>query len=383
MLLDNAFLPDPRVANEARSLVRAGYRVTILAWDREGTHPAVEWWQGVRVERFGPRSRHRRGSAQAVFLVGFWWNAFWRLLGSRVDAIHCHDFDTLPAGYAAAAVKGCRLVYDAHESYADMLGANVTPWIKRLIEGAERSLCRRADAVVTVGELLAADLRRRGARRTWVVGNWKSPEEFRFDPAVVAERRRELAPEGALVVGYVGWLNADRGLAPLLEAVASQDDVALVIGGDGPLAGHVREAAARCPRIRTLGFVDPVQVPLYTAVADVIYYGLDTSNPNARYSAPNKLFEALAAGKAIVCNDCGELGRIVREEGCGLVVSELTAAALSDALRALARPGRLAECQARALRAGRERYTWAEAERTLLGLYQSLGLAPASVEPHA
>jgi glycosyltransferase involved in cell wall biosynthesis len=159
-----------------------------------------------------------------------------------------------------------------------------------------------------------------------------------------------------------------------LEAVAGLEGVGLVIGGDGPAAAAVREAAERCPRIRFLGFVDPRQIPLYTSVSDVIYYGLDTSNPNARYSAPNKLFEALAAGKAVVCNDCGELGRIVREESCGLVVEQLTREALAGALDALREPGRLADCQARARRAGSERYNWAEAERALLALYQAIGL---------
>ncbi len=376
MLLDNAFLPDPRVANEARSLARAGYQVTILAWDREGERPAVEWWDGVRVERFGPRSRHHLGSSQALYLLVFWWRAFWRLLGARVDVVHCHDFDTLPVGYAAAALKGCRLVYDAHESYADMLGANVAPWIKRLTSRVERLLIGRADAVLTVGDLLAADLRERGARRTWVVGNWKPLEEFAFEPGELDRWRREAAPEAHLLVVYIGWLNADRGVAPLLEAVERSDGVALLIGGDGPLVPQASEAAARCPRIRCLGFVDPSRVPLYTSVADVVYHGIDPRNLNARFSAPNKLFEALAAGKAVVCNDCGELGRIVRAEGCGVVVAELSAEHLAAAFRDLLDPARLAACQARAREAGRERYNWAKAEAALLGLYASLGLGP-------
>ena len=409
MLLDNAFLPDPRVANEARSLTRAGCCVTILAWDREGERPPIEWWHGVRVERLGPRSRHHRGSVQALYFLAFWWRVFWRLLGARADVIHCHDFDTLPVGWLAAALKGCRLVYDAHESYADMLGGNVAGWIRRTVAWVERLLIGRADAVLTVGELLEADLRRRGARRTWVVGNWKPLDAFALDPAAVAAERRALVggvpstvggvsprrdtrdgdipptimrdgdvpPTSArLVVATIGWLNADRGIEPLLDAVEGLDDVVLVVGGDGTLAPRVREAAARCPRIRYLGFVDPARVPLYTCVADVVYHGLDATNPNARYGAPNKLFEALAAGKAVVCNDCGELGRIVREEGCGVVADALTAEALARAFCELLEPGRLAECQARAGRAGRERYNWAMAERRLLGLYGDLGLVP-------
>ncbi|HUT35632.1 MAG TPA: glycosyltransferase family 4 protein [Planctomycetota bacterium] len=382
MLLDNAFLPDPRVANEARSLVRAGCRVTILAWDREGERPAVEWWDGVRVERFGPLSRHHRGSVQALYFFAFWWRVLWRLLEVRVDVIHCHDFDTLPVGWLASALKGCRLVFDAHESYADMLGGNVAGWIKSVAARVERLLCRRADAVLTVGELLEAELRRRGARRTWVVGNWKPLAEFALDPAAVAAERRALAPDARLVVAYIGWLNADRGIEPLLGAVAGLEGVALVVGGDGTLAPRVREAAARCPRIRYLGFVDPVRVPLYTCVADVVYHGLDASNPNARYGAPNKLFEALAAGKAVVCNDCGELGRIVRAEGCGVVAAGLSVEALTRALREVLEPARLADCQARARRAGRERYHWALAERALLEAYAAMGISPEADERH-
>ncbi|MFP4056846.1 MAG: glycosyltransferase [Candidatus Brocadiia bacterium] len=377
MLLDNAFRPDPRVANEARSLAQAGYEVTLLAWDREGQRPRRETWHGVRVERLGPRSRHRLGSRQAVYLLGFWWRAFWRVIGRRPDAVHCHDFNTLPAGWLLAVVTGCRLVYDAHESYADMLGPNVAGWIKRLVAWLERRLIGRADAALTVGELLAEELERRGARRTWVVGNWKSLEDFDFGEAELRAARRELGFGDGLLVSYIGWLNADRGVAPLLEAAGELEGVGLLVGGDGPLAGAVAEAAERGGGIRYLGFVDPGRIPLYTSVSDVVYYGLDTCNPNARYSAPNKLFEALAAGKAVVCNDCGEVGRIVRQEACGRVVPALSRQALAAALDELRNPQELARCQARARAAGQQRYNWARAERQLLDLYRAIGLPPA------
>jgi len=383
MVLDNAFRPDPRVANEARSLADAGFRVTILAWDREGELPRREVWHSapsggqVVVERLRVRSRHRLGSRQVFHLGRFWWRAFWRLLELPVDAIHCHDFIDLPVGWAAAAVKGCRLIYDAHESYADMLGENVAGWIKEAVAWLERRLIRRADAVLTVGELLAEELRRRGARRVWVVGNWKPLEEFQVPADQVASARKELGLEGLMVVGYIGWLNEDRGISPLLEAVEGTEGVGLVIGGDGPARGAVEEAAARCSRIRYLGFVDPGRIPLYTAASDVVYYGLDSTNPNSRYSAPNKLFEALAAGRAVLCNGCGEIGRIVKQEGSGSVVGELTAEAVGSALEELREGERLAECSRRAKEAGERRYNWNRAAEELLALYRAVGLDPS------
>ena len=197
MVLDNAFRPDPRVANEARALADAGYRVTILAWDREGGRPRCELWHGVRVQRLGPRSRHGLGSAQVLYLVVFWWRVFWWLVGREVGAIHFHDFDTLPVGWTVAALKRCRLVYDAHESYADMLGANVAPWIKQAVVWLERRLIGRADATLTVGGLLGADLERRGARRTWVVGNWKRLSDFDIPAQKASACRHEVGLKGS------------------------------------------------------------------------------------------------------------------------------------------------------------------------------------------
>lgn len=36
MTLSNPFTPDPRVYNEAKSLVKAGHEVTVIAWDKNG-----------------------------------------------------------------------------------------------------------------------------------------------------------------------------------------------------------------------------------------------------------------------------------------------------------------------------------------------------------
>jgi glycosyltransferase involved in cell wall biosynthesis len=266
-------------------------------------------------------------------------------------------------------------VYDAHESYADMLAQNVAPWIKGLVVRAERALIRRADAVITVGEQLAEELRRRGGRDVLVVGNWKRLDAFRLEEAETAARRAELGLGDRCLVVYIGYLNHDRGILPLLDAVRETDGVGLLLGGDGDLADAVQQAVGECWRVHYLGFVNPAEIPICTAMADVVYYGLDAVNPNARFSAPNKLFEALAAGKAVLCNDCGEVGRIVRAEGCGIVVDELTSSALRSALDELTDAKRLAECQRSARKAGQRRYNWRQAEGELLGLYHELGLS--------
>ena len=51
MLLTNAYDPDPRVRQEALTLIRLGYRVHLIAWDRDLKALPSECLEGVEVER--------------------------------------------------------------------------------------------------------------------------------------------------------------------------------------------------------------------------------------------------------------------------------------------------------------------------------------------
>lgn len=373
MLLTNCFQPDPRVHAEARTLVESGYRVTLLGWDRDRKKPPREVIDGIHVERIFLRSRHGRGASQIPFLVGFWLLALFRGLGRRFDIIHCHDLDTLPPGLLLGRLTGARVLFDAHESFPDMLTGSISPGLKSFLVRLEDLLLRRVDGLITVGELLQQEYRRRGARRTHVVGNWKRLQDFEVWRDRVEEERRGLGiASGALVITYIAWLSEERRLPALLEAVEADPGLFLIIGGQGPLQEEVRRRAERSPNIHALGPVPPDQVPRYTAAADVIYYGFDESHPNARYSAPNKLFEALAAGRAVITGRFGEIGQIVARERCGLTLPALTAESLSAALGRLRDPELLRDCQRRALRAGRERYNWSRAAEELLRAYAAV-----------
>lgn len=145
----------------------------------------------------------------------------------------------------------------------------------------------------------------------------------------------------------------------------------LIIGGNGPCSQMVADAAESCPNIHYLGYVHPSQVPLYTACADIIFYGFDPSNPNARFSAPNKLFEGLAAGKIILTADFGEIGRIVKETKSGIILEDYSVPCLKTALKKLA-AGDKRQYQLNSLAAGKNIYNLAKANRLLCNQYRFL-----------
>jgi len=371
MLLTNAFNPDPRVHREASALVRAGYQVTILCWDRDLVEAREEEVDGIRVRRVYLRSTHGRGSTQMFFLLLFWLKAIVKAGSLQFDVVHAHDFDTLPLGYILAKKKRARLVYDSHESYADMLH-DLPRVIKRGIIILENLLLKRTDLVITVGELLRSSLERRGAGHSVVVGNWQDREKFAFDKATIArERERMGISPGQIAIVFIANLTPERQIQPLLEAAKEDPELFLILGGKGACAPAVAEAAAKYRNIEYLGFVNPTDIPLYTAISDVVFYGFDPHNPNARFSAPNKLFEALAAGKPLITGDFGEIGRIVKDRDCGVVIQNYSAKDIIEACKKL-KNGR-AEAPAAAAKTAGEFFTWARAESQLLQAYLELG----------
>jgi glycosyltransferase involved in cell wall biosynthesis len=383
MLLTNAYDPDPRVRQEALSLTRMGCRVRILAWDRDLRGPAVETIEGVDIERVFVASTHGRGVTQILFYMWLYARMFWRGLATPFDAVHCHDLDTLPLGFALGKLRRKPIVYDAHESFPDMLQGSVHQVVLRALVLMETVLIRRIDLLITVGEKLRQHFIARGVRRAVVVGNWKRLPEFSRTPVEVAEVRRTLdLPEDAFVVVCITQLLKDRKIEELLRAVDRSPGVYLLIGGKGVLQDAIVQAAAANPRVRFLGFVSGKQIADYTCASNVVYYGFDPQNPNARFSAPNKLFEALAAGRPLITGDFGEIADVVREAQCGVVLPEYTVDSIQTAFTALEDPVTRLQMSANAARVGRASMNWEKGEEILYREYSALlpGLREPAVE---
>jgi glycosyltransferase involved in cell wall biosynthesis len=373
MLLTNAYEPDPRVSQEARALIAAGFHVRLLAWDRDLKSRPSECIEGVEVRRVHLRSKHGRGATQVFFYARLYLRMLWMGWHVEFDAVHCHDLDTLPLGFVLGAAKRKPVIYDAHESFPDMLAESVPAWLRQALVHLENFLIRRIDLLITVGEKLRRHFEERGARRAVTVGNWKRLEDYARPEEDNLELRRHLGiPDSALLVACITQLLGDRKIGELLDAVDASPNVYALIGGKGALEGFVRERAAANPRILYLGFVKSKEIPVYTCAADVIYYGFDPENPNARYSAPNKLYEAVAAGRPLITGDFGEIADVVREADCGIVLSHYSADSVREALERLRDPERRQTLADNAARYGRTAMNWNRGQAILYREYAAL-----------
>ena len=201
--------------------------------------------EGVEVERVFLRSAHGRGATQTFFYAWLYVKMLWRGMRTSFDVVHCHDLDTLPLGFLLGKLKRKPIIYDAHESFPDMLAGSVPRGIQRGLVRLENFFIRRIDLLITVGEKLRRHFAERGARHSVVVGNWKRLGDFSRTEQQNQEVRRRLGiPDGAMAVVCITQLLRDRKIEELLAAVEQRPDVYVILGGKGVLEDLVVQEAA-------------------------------------------------------------------------------------------------------------------------------------------
>jgi glycosyltransferase involved in cell wall biosynthesis len=377
MILSNPFRPDPRVDQEAKTLSANGHQVTVICWDRHGELTGQETRNGFRIVRIQTvNAGYGTGWRLFCHIPRFWQQAVRLAVEMQPEVIHCHDLDTLYAGWRIKKRLGCSLIYDAHEHYPAMMSLSFPPALVRGFALWERRLMRRVDATITASTVLRDEFASRGVSPVVTLGNYHDLEPYR---AVTAAEVRDLrtrlgAGPGDVVVAYIGGFSPNRMLLPLIEAAELLPAVKFHIWGDGGQRGAIEQAAAARPNVSYHGWLAANELPSHFKAADVIFYGLKLDYPGAVYNAPNTLSCAMAAGRPVVATDVGDLGRIVRAAECGVLLGEVTPRAIAAAIEQLLDPATRARLGSNALRAAEGPYNATAQRARLLELYRGLGL---------
>lgn len=375
MLLSNPFRPDPRVAKEAKTLTQAGYEVRIVCWDREGNYPRNEDVGGFQIQRIqSVQTDYGAGIKQVIHTPRFWSAAIKKIHVHKPDVIHCHDLDTLPIGWVYKRHSKVHLVYDAHEDYPALMSLYLPKPMVYFLSWLEQLLLNQVDHVITASTVFADKLRSQGVERITTIGNYPPLEVYKnidTTDVVIARSQLRLTPED-FVIAYIGGFTRNRQLLPLIEAVEDMPNVKVIFWGDGHQRDTIESRAASLPNVRYLGWLPADQVPIHTRLADVIYYCLLPDYPGAAFNAPNSLSNAMASGRPVIANDVGDLGRMVRETGCGVLVPEVSPKAIHQAINILQESGTYQKMSQAGRAAAKAKYNWSEAELKLNQLYNQL-----------
>ncbi len=182
---------------------------------------------------------------------------------------------------------------------------------------------------------------------------------------------------GAFRVGYVGHLYPGRGIEIIIALAGQVPEIDFhIVGGDEADIHHWQQQY-RGDNLFFHGYTPPKEVSQYTTLFDVVLapyqrkvLGVGRDRDTARWMSPLKIFEYMAAGKAIVCSDLAPLREVLRHRENALLCPPDDATAWVKAVGELETDADLrSRLGEQALQQFQTHYTWQKrAESVLAGL---------------
>lgn len=335
-----------RVAqSQAEALAARGHTVHVLTLGAPRSGIVRTMLNGVEVIRVGIDNAYLPGFAESHTWTKVTWHArdvynfgmaraARELLAElRPDAVVCHNV----YGWSAAiwpAVKslGLPLVQVLHDQYLRCVRSNMFTTHRctascfscRLMRLPHRRLSRLPDAVVGVSRFVIDSLAHAGYFREVPIRTYIHNASH-IDTRSIAVPARQGED---IVFGFIGLLNAGKGIELLLAAFAAiaQPHWHLVIAGSGE-ADYVQRlrAAHSDGRITFLGRQDPKT--FYSRVDVTVVPSL------LEEALGNVVFESLIHGRPVIGSRLGGIPEMLREGASGLLFDPAEKDGLSSAMR--------------------------------------------------
>lgn len=366
----------------SRHLVRKGHRVTMITSGLANTEFPVP--QG---KRYG---EHEIDGIRVVSVAGGYndphvgtaLNGWRRMLKfyefARVASKVARELDKpdvvfathtpLTVGLAGISVSRqfeIPFVFEVRDLWPEALvnvGALKNPaaiwWLGRMA----RKIYRQADRIVALSPGMKDGIVRAGIcpLKVTVIPNSSDLDLFRPDLDGSASRQR-LGLGDRFAAVYFGAMGLANGLDYVIEAARilserKQDHIVLVLHGGGGKRDEL-EAMARQYHLRNVVFSD--LVPDKEEVARIVA-GCNACMTIYRAAkeqtwSPNKMFDALAAGRPVLINVGGWLGETIERNACGRCLASDRPETLAETLVELSRNPALCEEMGRNARALAER----------------------------
>lgn len=249
------------------------------------------------------------------------------------------------------------LAYEQERYRAGLTCPPLAGWV-------ERRIWRKADLVIAISESLRRRLEEAGVApaRTRILPNAADARLFHLNLEGESVRNR-FNLHGRFVVGFVGafrpWHGVDLMLDGFEEFHREDSSSHLLLVGDGPSRPLYEDKVRKMKLQEAVTFVGGVaheDVPGFLAAMDVAVAPYPAVEDF--YYSPLKLFEYMAAGRAVVASRIGQVAEIIVDGVTGLLFDPGDRSGLVSSIRSLRRDAeRRIELGRRAAEACSE-HTW-------------------------
>ncbi len=247
----------------------------------------------------------------------------------RVEIVHTHNTQPFVDGTLGSLLAGVKTI--VHTDHARDF-----PDKKRYMF-AEWFVSHFAYKVIGVSDHTSKNLmhyEKISPRKIMTISNGIDGSRFKVSVDKQRKKREIGIMNNGLVIGLGVRLTVQKGIIHLLDAmkrvVKCFPDCSLVIAGDGPLEGELKQKAITLGIDKNVRFIGRrLDVPELLSLFDL--YVL----PSLWEGLPMVLLEAMAAGCPIVCTDVGGVSTAITQDVNGLLVRPADPEALSSAIISL------------------------------------------------
>ena len=340
MILDKTFPPDPRVENEAISLVNNGFEVYLFCLTYNDDTPKEETYQGFYIKRYSSNTLTYKLSALA-YTVPFYTQIMRKkiyhfLIENAIHAIHIHDIRIAEAVFKANKKLQLPTVLDLHDNIPEIM--KFYPHLQKfpgkyLIspkkwKQKEEDFIQNATKIITVSKAFKNEVVQRtkiNETKIEVVPNTVRKSFYQkfiiINP--ILNRYKD-----AFIILYLGDTGIRRGLLTAIEGVAKLKDkipfLKLVIVGsnstDAILKQKVRELFIE-NYVDFQGWQEVSYFPSYIMASTLCISPL-YRNPQHDVAYANKLFQYMSFEKPVLVSDALAQKNLIEKIGSGLVYKE-------------------------------------------------------------
>lgn len=399
MLTPDCYMIDRRILLEAKSLIKEGHKVTLLAGFESAKEESFEQ-DGIQIYRYkydwdDERLKQIRNKLPQNEKLQFFINKSYMFLAKRflevspfdqfiiskalefeADIYHVHDLPCLKAGYYASKYRNVPLIYDAHELYYAQ--EVLPPKLQKLYFSLEKKYIRYPDVVITVNPFIANLMAERYKinKPTVILNCTETPKGFDVQTTRSKIKEKELIPNKYKIVLYQGWISPERNIETIIRGVKYfPENTCLAIIGYGDYQSKLQQIAEEqkvLERVFFLGTVPSEEMLNYSVGADIGVIPYLPIDDNHMYCSPNKLFEYVLAGVPVITADLPffkmiqekygviEIADMTSPQKFGNVVSEL-----------INNPSKLKELKSRCYDAGKV-LNWENEGNKLLEIYNQI-----------
>lgn len=350
--------PDTRLKKEMDTLIKNGYEVKVIIWERGWPFTADQ-----KVDVKSLKLNAPVGSIGSAFYFPIWFAflIFW-LFRTKWDVVHAVNFDTYLFSFFAAKIKNKPIIYDIYDFYGDVMPGK----LRNVVVSMDKYLLPFSDVLILADDSRVEQIGGDVHKKIFTINN--SPTEYYFD------KKYYKSSMNAFKVFIGGKIAEQRCLDMIISAASKMKDVELIV------RGHCQEADYKNQMIQMSQKFDNVDVYLDgvpyeeivegTLSADLTIALYDPNIPNNKYASPNKLFEAMASKIPIIVNEDTSMADIVRKEKCGIIIPYGNEEALIWAISRLKDdPNLKQKLGNNGRKAYENRYNWTIMENRLNSIY--------------